>query len=115
MKKLINESIEQGQILVLFKQDKEPEYVNDESFIKTLPIIYEHKDYVIIGTNKCLPIKIYDDLFVQEVDMVIYKLNGYHINKNPCFTMFHKHPLLEKTCNFINLKGFKQDKYRVIE
>lgn len=113
--KLINESLEQGQILVLFKQDKEPEYVNNELFIKTLPIIYEHKDYYIIGTDKCLPIKTYDNLFVEEVDRVIYKLNGYHINKNPCFTMFHKHSLLEKTCNFLNLKGFKQDENRIVE
>jgi hypothetical protein len=112
---LMNKTIEQGQTIVLFKHVSEPDYAKNEQFINSLPIIYENKDYIIIGLNECPPIITFEDTYLQQVDTVIFNLHGYHINQNSCFILFHNSSFLEKTCNFINLNGFKQDKYRVFQ
>ena len=112
---LVNDSLAQGQILVFFKHVPEPDYVKNGSFIQSLPIITENKDYVIVGSPTCLPIAPFDDTYLQQVDGIIFNLQGYHINQNPCFILFHTSPFLESACNFINLKGFKQDEYRAFQ
>ena len=109
---LINDSIEQGQIVVLFKSATEPDYIRNDSFMNSLPSMYEDDQYFIIGSGKCLPIVNFDDSYLQQVDTVVFSLHGRHINQNPCFILFHKSSFIEKTCNFINFNGFEQDKYQ---
>jgi hypothetical protein len=108
----LNRSIEQGQTIVLFKHVGEPDYVQNDTFIKSLPVIYEDSGYVIIGLNRSLPATVFDDTYLQQIDEVTSNLYGYHINQNPCFILFNSYPSAEKSCNLINLKGFKQDEYR---
>jgi|SaaInlV_120m_DNA_4_1040238.scaffolds.fasta_scaffold03564_3 hypothetical protein len=112
---LINQSIEQGQIIILFKHVKEPNYVQNDSFIKSLPIIYEDKEYIIIGVKRCLSITSFEDSYLQQMDNIIFSLHGYHINQNPCFILFGSYSFIEKTCNFINLNGFKLDEHRAVQ
>lgn len=106
---LVNKSIEQGQIIVLFKHVKEPDYIQNRSFIRSLPVIYEDERYIIIGSDKCLPIISFEDSYLQQLSDVIFDLHSSNLNQNPCFIMFHGSVFFEKTCNLINLNGFKQD------
>lgn len=112
---LISRSIEEGQIIVLFKHVKEPPYVFDNYVMGSLPLIYEDEKFIILGTGKCLPITPFEESYLQQLDKIIFDLYAYHINTNPCFILFHNSPFLEKTCNFVNLNGFKQDEYRVLQ
>ncbi len=112
---LLNSSIEAGQIIILFKQSSGLDYVHDESFIKSLPVIYEDNSYIILGTDKCLPIRSFKTTYLQQLNNVIFDMHGYHINKNPCFTLFHESEFMEKACNFLNFNGYEIDEYRVME
>jgi hypothetical protein len=112
---LIHKSIEEGQIIVLFKHIREPDYIQQDLFIKSLPIIYEDEDYIIIGQDKCLPITTFDSSYLQQLDDFIFSSFGYNINQNPCFILFHRWSFLEKTCNFINMNGFNQDQNRTFQ
>ncbi|MGM5488837.1 MAG: hypothetical protein ACQESG_07860 [Nanobdellota archaeon] len=108
---LVEQRIEAGQLIVLFRHVGEPAYLYNESFIHSLPILYADERYVILGRG-CSPIKAFDASYLEQLNRVIVEMRGHHINQNPCFVLFHDHTLLERSCNLMNLNGFTRDEYR---
>lgn len=107
------EEIENGEIMLFFFHTEEPEYVNNKTFMDSLPHLYKDDDYIMFGKeNACLPQKVVDTTYLEKLDSIIYKRNNMHINTNPCIILFGNNPLLEKFCNFINLNSFRQDENR---
>jgi len=110
---LINKSIYDGKLVVLFKHRGENVY--NASFISSSFLIFENDEYVIMGYGECKFATEYKESYLQQTDYAIFQTRGYHINTNSCFILFHNHLFLEKTCNFVNFNKFKQDEYRVLE
>jgi hypothetical protein len=109
---LVNDTINKGSILVMFKYAGEPEYVKDADYINTLPIIYEDNLLYVIGNENCTQKKPYTRSYLKEVKEYVLKKHNYEPNINPCFIMFKKYSILEKTCNYIHGSGFKIDENR---
>jgi hypothetical protein len=103
---LVKKSIEENNTLVLFKNTGEPDYIKNESFINNLPIIYKSEKFYIIG-KECKKAMTFEDSYLEQTNKAITQINGEGIKIDPCFILF-KNDFLEKTCNFINFKGFKQ-------
>ncbi|MEM3370289.1 MAG: hypothetical protein QW471_01155 [Candidatus Woesearchaeota archaeon] len=119
MQALAYKRLEEGKVLILFYHThgivEEPAYVQNESFMNSLPIIYKNDSYIIAGFGSCISGKIFDYSYVDQIDRNIFEAYGYHINTNPCFLLFGKISILERFCNFVNFKGFKHDEYRIYE
>ena len=111
----VNESIDDGKILLLFKTAREPEYASDPEFINQFPVIYEDYSIYVVGKKDCKPEEPFHKSYAQQFNEFIYKREGYEVNTNPCFLLFRNHELLEKTCNLLNLNGFTIDENRAIE
>lgn len=114
-KELVNKSIENNQTIILFNHVKEPTYVDDKNFLKTLPILYKNDRYVIISNGHCKKISKFDKTYLRLKAEGIYELANYHININPCHIIFRNKEILERTCNYINFNGFSVDENRVLE
>jgi len=109
----VREDLEKGNILLLFFRVGEPEYVQDKEFIDSLPVISRTQDYIILGrTGACLPQEKQDTTYLEKLDLIVYRIKGEHINTNPCIILLGNTPLLEKSCNLINMNGFRQDENR---
>ena len=109
----VEEELENGEIMVLFYSIGEPEYVRDATFMDTLPTLHKSDSYIILGeTDVCLPVETVENTYTGGLAKVIYKLQGETINTNPCIILFGRKPLLEKSCNLVNLNGFKLDENR---
>ena len=109
----VEEDLEKGKIMLLFFGIGEPDYVNDKDFIDSQPVIYKDSNYVILGKKDiCLPQDIIDTSYLEELEKTIYRRDNVHINTNPCIILFGNKPLLEKSCNLINLNGFTLDENR---
>lgn len=114
-KDLLNRSLSEGEIAVLFYNVPEPNYVHNKTFISSFPILHATNKYVILGYNEsCTPIRLNDATYLQKTKKRIETVHKYSINTNPCVILFHDHPLVERTCNFINLNGFILDENRAI-
>ena len=112
-KELLEKRINEGNIIILFYKTPEPEWAKDKTFLKQFPVLHESKEFIILGEKgKCNPEEKVDKNYVELTSKEVSEIYDYTINTNPCFTLFDKKPLLEKTCNFVNLKGFKQDENR---
>ncbi len=112
-KELLQNRIKEGGIIVLFSKTPEPEWAKDKNFLKKFPVLYESNKFIILGEKgKCNPEERIDKTYVELTSKEVNEIYNYTINTNPCFTLFDKKPLLEKTCNFVNFKEFKQDANR---
>lgn len=111
--KLVNKSLEQGYKLILFKNNPEPDYTLNKSFLQSFPIIEENNNFIILSSKMCVKNNLtYDKTYLKQVDENTFQTQGWHINENPCFIIFHKFALFEKICNLINFNGFKKDELR---
>ncbi|MBI4158642.1 DUF2029 domain-containing protein [Candidatus Woesearchaeota archaeon] len=113
-KELLQKRIYEGNFIILFYKTPEPEWTRNKEFIKQFPVLYESTDFVILGKKgKCNPEGKVDKTYVELTSREVNEIYNYTINTNPCFTLFDKNSFVEKTCNFINFKGFKEDENRV--
>ncbi len=110
----VEDSIEEGKLLLLFKDSREPDYVQDKEFINNLPVIHENKDLYLIGKESCKAEEPYHKSYIEQFNQHMLKANGYEINTNPCFIIFKDKLFLEQACNLLNNKGFKKDENRAI-
>lgn len=112
-KELLKKRINEGDFIILFYKTPEPEWVRDKYFIKQFSVIYESNEFIILGEKgKCNPEEKVDKTYVELTSNEVNEIYNYTINTNPCFTLFNKNSFIEKACNFINFKGFKQDENR---
>lgn len=112
-KELLQKRISEGSFIMLFYKTPEPEWAKDKNFLKQFPVFYESKDFIILGKNeKCNPEEVMDKTYVELTSREVNEIYNYTINTNPCFTLFDKNRLIEKTCNFVNSNGFKVDENR---
>jgi hypothetical protein len=111
---LIQKDIENGNIIVFSKVVQDPAFLNSD-FIREFTL-FEDEYYLILGNGDCVKqVSPYNWSYLELLDYSIFERFDYHININPCFTMFHDSPLKEKTCNWVNFNGFSLDEYRVLE
>ncbi|MCK5593855.1 MAG: hypothetical protein KAI18_01290 [Candidatus Aenigmarchaeota archaeon] len=109
----VEDELDRGEIMIMFYSVGEPEYVRDKEFMDLLPTIHKTKEYIILGEkNACLPQEVVDSSYLEKLDDIIYRMQGTHINTNPCIILFGRKPLLERSCNLINMNGFRLDENR---
>jgi hypothetical protein len=111
---MLDKSLSEGKILVLFKHIRDHPYANNASFMQTLPLLYDSKGYVIAGSASCAAAEPFFYNFLEQMDDYFADFYGYNLNTNPCFVMFSDRAFLEKTCNLLNGNGFVQDEYRAL-
>ncbi len=111
---MVNDSIREGKTIVLFKRVQDPSYVHNSTFISSFPVIYNDPKYILLGTKACAPITSLDQSFLEKMSDIAFRLRGYHTNTNPCLILFHNSATLERSCNFVNFKGYIQDSNRKI-
>lgn len=100
----LNETIKRGQIIIFFSDVPEPSYARNESLMKSYSKLYKNKDYTIIGKKgKCMPLNLSNDEYSSTF------VNKVGDKYNSCYIFFNKLSIMEKTCNLINLNGFKKD------
>jgi hypothetical protein len=104
---LFKKKIEQGYILVLFKETHTQTYGLKQDYL-----FYNQTATTTIAGNGCLPRRTYNLLFTEQARENIYEQYHYMININPCFILFRSSDIAEKTCNAINGNGFTQDPNR---
>ena len=99
-KELLNKTIQSGEIVVLFRNSAEPDYVHDKEFLSQFPAIKRTKMFDILGTG-CNPERRNDELFVKKLADTIEQMQGYRTEERPCHLLF-KDVLLQKACSEIN-------------
>ena len=109
---IVNKTIKEKHILVMFKNVGEPEYIKNITFINSLPIIYNNSDYHIIGENNCTEETKFEESYLEQTQKALIETRNITINIDPCFILFGKNKLPEKACNLINLNGFKTSENR---
>ena len=109
---LVKQRIEEGHIIHLFKTVGDPDYVFDEEYMQTLPILHEDQQIYIIGKEDCKEAEPVIHKYLEEIKESTTKNHGYEPNTNPCFIMFRNQGFMERTCNFIHGEGFTQDQNR---
>jgi hypothetical protein len=112
---LINVSLMSGNTIIIFFAESGPDNMENNKLKINPFVLYQNKDYLILNAGKCKPISNSTSSYLDQLDNAFFAMNNYHINKNPCFVMFHNFSFAEKTCNFVNLNGFRLDEYRVVE
>ena len=103
-KELVSYYLDEGYYFVLFKGDSDLPYVDNESFMKSLPVIYDNSDFYVLGNlSRCVPQKKYDITYMDHLNNSIYKIYNYSTITDPCQIMFGK-GMLFKVCRFVNFK-----------
>ncbi|MFP4567627.1 MAG: hypothetical protein ACLFN8_01655 [Candidatus Woesearchaeota archaeon] len=108
----LNQTINEGTIIALYKKTNEPEYTQNRTIMNHLPIIYENENIIILGNQNCTQKTKYTNSYLIELQTHIQNTKNISINTNPCFILFEKYGFAEKTCNLLNLQGFKLDQNR---
>jgi len=112
--RIIGIDIENQHFILLFKNDPEVAFLNNETEKNKYPIFYEDEKIIIYGEDNCKPFTPVNKPFYEYTNQMILEMGYDEINTNPCFLLFGKYPFLEKSCNFVNLQGFKIDSNRGI-
>ncbi len=110
----INSKLDEGYNLLIVHSVGDPEYSSDKDFLESFPILYQAPHYIILGTDNCKERYVYDITYTEEIKNIYLERENIELNINPCFLMFRNYGLLEKTCNFFNMKGFEKDENREI-
>ena len=98
--------------MVFYKRSFEPAYALNDSFIRQYPVLYNDSELLIIASGACNEQRPYTKSFLADAqERFVYSLN-VTINTDSCFVMFKDYPLAERTCNFINGRGFSLDEDR---
>ncbi|MFA5406085.1 MAG: hypothetical protein WC307_01900 [Candidatus Nanoarchaeia archaeon] len=72
---LVSLWLDRGYTLVMFKNVMEPDYIFNESFMASLPVIYENNYfYVISNESACLAPYNYDVSYVEELNNTLFDL-----------------------------------------
>ena len=112
-KELTLKNLDEGNFLLLFYPIEEPDWAKDKTFIQQLPVIHKENDFTIFGVmKKCNKIQKVDQTQISRIYNYVFFTYNISINTNPCFVMFEKNSILEKSCNFLNFKGFNLDTNR---
>jgi hypothetical protein len=107
---MVQNEIDNGNFILMFKSPKEPIWLKDESFVKQLPTVYENKDFVLFGNlEKCNPEEKPNYTYLQLLNRYMEFTYNETINTEPCFVIFENHRVLEKFCNLVNMRGFVSD------
>lgn len=115
-KYLMQKNVDEGNFILFIYSEREPEWIFNKTFLYEFPVIYDDDDFILIGdVNKCNPTRKVDQTYLSELHDYILIVYNYSINTNPCFVMFGDISILERSCNFVNLKGFSLDENRILE
>ncbi len=82
----VNEYINKGYRIVLYKYEKELNYATNETFLKSFPIIKETEKYIILGNESlCLPPYTFNKTYIQQLNEIFYP---EYIETDPCKILF---------------------------
>jgi len=88
---LVEDYINEGYRVILFKGVSEPAYVNSPELLEKYSFIENTTSYVILGNeNECKdPAEVkYDLSYLDRLDNEIFAMHGYHIDKSNYYVMF---------------------------
>lgn len=103
---LVNYSIEKGEVIVLFKNIWEPEYVHNSSFISKFNTILEDDSVVIIGNDNCSGKNTnknnrLDTTYTEKLNEITVLLYNESTETNPCSILFENN-YIKKGCDFFS-------------
>ena len=107
-RELLNRSIEEGNLILLFNSIGEPEW---KSSLPKEFLIKETDDYILLGKG-CISSRRYEHNYLNLTAEKILLARNVSINTNPCFVLF-ENSAAEGICNFANGRGFVKDKNRI--
>ena len=67
-KKMLSYKLDEGYKILLFRYITEPWYVTNKTFLNNFPILIQDKNYVLLGTNQCAPIKKADSTYLESIN-----------------------------------------------
>lgn len=112
---LITKEFDEGKQFVFLKNILEPNYIKNETFLDLLEPKYRTSTLIVLGKDTCQKPEPYDKTYVENTRADILEIHRYNINTNPCFILFHRVRLAEKTCNLINYGNFSSDSNTLID
>jgi hypothetical protein len=102
---LLQEKINEGIFIILFNSPTEFEWETNKTFLHQYPVVHENKNFIILGDlSKCKPPRKFNFTYTESM------FPGRNISNDICFLAFKENELLERFCNFINLRGFTNHK-----
>jgi hypothetical protein len=109
----LSQRISQGNVLLMFRSIEDPDWVRNYPFVHDFPIVFEDDQIIIINNGECLPVKKVNSTYMERLKETVEIVANVTINTNPCFILFGKAEVLERTCNLANLRGFVVDENRL--
>ncbi len=84
----VKHHLDNGHRIILFKHLKEPAYTADREFLKTLPVITDNEEYILLGySTKCQKNNNTDQTYLENLNETIYIQHNYSINIDPYFIL----------------------------
>lgn len=76
-KEKLNDSISEGNRILLYKSIAEPEYIKDKDFLYKFPVLEENEEYILLGNKSvCKPEHIVDSTYLER----LFKNTGIKIS-----------------------------------
>ncbi len=114
-RELVNKTLADGDFFLLFYSAGEPDWAMNRTFLRTLPVLAETNTFAVIGNKtRCNPERPVDRTYLSLTQEHYLLVHNATLNINPCFILFQKNSIVERSCNFINGNGFVRDENRAL-
>lgn len=117
-KELLQHAVNEGFGALFFTTSNEPTYAKNITFLKSLQNTSERvfrSKYSLILPDKCIAQPKFTQTYLEKISTEVYMMHNYNLATDPCRSIFHDSESLEKSCRFINLRGWSLSEIRPIE
>lgn len=84
---MLQSTLEEGYVL-FFYSAREPEYMNNKTFLKQFPIYVQKEEFIVLG-DTCSPMEIVDSSYLQRLNRDLSQIDNYTVSEDPCEILFH--------------------------
>ncbi|MSR85903.1 DUF2029 domain-containing protein [Candidatus Woesearchaeota archaeon] len=95
--KMLWHDIEEGYYVLFFYSAREPDYMLNESFILSFPVVVQTKEYILLG-NGCLAQEPVTKSYLQQLNAYLFFVDNYTVSDDPCEILFDG----SKVCTSVN-------------
>lgn len=80
-------SIQEGYVVLLYYDAREPAYIHNSSFLHSYPVLLETETYILLG-EACKEIEPVDSLYVELLNYRLSTIYNYTVSEDPCEILF---------------------------
>ena len=95
--KMLAHDIEEGYYVLFYYSAREPDYMLNESFLSSFPVVLETDQYILLG-NGCLVAEPVTKSYLQQLNAYLFFIDNYTVSEDPCEILFHG----SKVCTSVN-------------